>query len=55
MTGVAFADVVRVDEEEGAEDTTAVKGFEPSEFVVCESGEGDSTVVLSGLLRVAVL
>lgn len=58
MTGVAFADVVRVDDdEEGAEDATAVAAFEPSEFVVCVSGEGedDSTAVLSGLLTVAVL
>ena len=56
MTGVAFADVVRIDDE-GAEDTTAVAVFEPSEFVVCVSveGEDDSTAVLSGLLTVAVL
>ena len=53
MTGVGLTDVVvGVDKE--VEDTTAVPAFEPSEFVVCESGEGDSTAVLSGLLRVAV-
>ena len=58
MIGAAFTDVVIVDDdEEGAEDTTAVAAFESSEFVVCVSGEGegDSTAVLSGLLTVAVL
>ena len=52
MTGVGLADVVR--DNEPAEDTAAVSAFEPdllSELAVCESGEVESSAVLSGLLR----
>ena len=54
VTGIELTDVVVVGVDEEVEDTTAVPAFEPSEFVVFESGEGDSTAVLSGLLGAAV-
>lgn len=53
MTGAELTDVVR--DEEEVEAVPAVGAFESSEFAVCESGEGDSTAVLSGLLVVVAV